>query len=242
MVSFGKTGGSSQQNYVWQPQTSYLEGLYETGTDLYNQLSPGIRDFSTGFSSSNMPTLQDSIASTGNTDFLGNIKSGVNLGMSGLSGMINPTTNPYLESTIGDMWNNLGRNVSEVVLPGQRSEESITGNYGGSRGALAEGMALQEAIRSGLQGERTMRSGAYESGMGRALSASDLYTRLGLTADQAELARTTATPDMISSAYNLGMSPYNAPFNMLSNYQNIIGAPTILGQGSTGSGFNVGIG
>lgn len=246
MVSLGKSGGggSTNQSFVWDKQSPYLENLYSAGENMYNANEGEVSQFAGNYTDQQMPGMQDAIAGMGDTSFLNSVKSGTNLGMTTMEGMMNPQGNPYLDSQVNSMWGSIGRNMNENILPNQRSEASIRGSYGGSRDNIAEGMALQEATRSGIDAEAGLRFGAYSGDQDRALTAAGNYAGAGMTADQMEAARLNATPEMISAGYNLGMTPYQAPFDYLQNYQNTIGQPTVLGQGASNqnSGFSFGVG
>lgn len=56
-----------------------------------------------------------------------------------LSGQV---SNPYTQRTADAVTNNIGRNYAEQVMPGIRSGAVQSGQYGGSRQGIAEGLAL----------------------------------------------------------------------------------------------------
>lgn len=239
MVSFGKNR-SSQQSYVWDEQIPFLQDLYNAGQDLLTSGSPGVEQFAKQYTGQFLPEMEQAALSTSNTDFINTIKNGTNLGMTTMASMMNPQGNPYLEDQIGSMWGSIGRNLDEYILPNQRSEASVTGNYGSSRDFISEGMAKQRAIESGVEAEKALRFGAYGEDMNRALTAAGTYTGAGTEADKTEAARLSLFPAMAEASYNLGMTPYTAPFDYLGEYRDVIGSPTVLGEGSSG-GFNLGI-
>lgn len=49
--------------------------------------------------------------------------------------------NPYLDAQSNAMIGNLTRNLNENVMPGLRSSAAVSGQYGGSRQGIAEGLA-----------------------------------------------------------------------------------------------------
>lgn len=267
MVSVGKTGGSSQSSYVWDKQQPYLEKLYSQASGMFDESYGPFTGQVKGYANAYEPYLKSHAINLGDNRFLKGITSGTNLGMGGYSdilsgespgmttmaGMMSPEGNPYLEGTISDMYGGIARNLEENILPMQRSEESVLGQYGGSRGDIAEGMAKAEAIRTGGEMERSMRSGAYETDMQRALQsalgytgaisdAAGGYTGTGMTAEQLIAQKAGMAPEAVASVMNLGLSPYTMPYDYLSRYKEAIGGPVVLGQGSSGSGFSFGLG
>ena len=190
MVSIGKSSGSSSQSsYVWEDQTPYLNEIYGLGKGLYEDTVGPATQFSTDFANAALPGMMYDANSMADTSYLKGITSGTNLGMTGLAGtidgsnpamvamqdMMNPTGNPYLQDQIDSQWSSIGRNLSENILPAQRSEASILDNYGSSRDNMAEGMAMQEAIRAGTGAESDLRYQSYTSDMDRALSSAGMY-------------------------------------------------------------------
>lgn len=242
MVNLGKSGGGSTESYVWNPQQKYLESLYEQGEDIYNTNNLDVSNFADSFIKQNMPAVNQAIDSAGNTDFLDSITAGTNLGMTGLSNLIDFENNPYLEDTVNNMWRSTSRNLGENILPQLRSEASVLGNYGGDRDQIAEGMATQEAIRNAGEMESDLRFNAYNSDLNRSLNASNAYTSQGLNADAASLFRANQLPGIVESSMNLGLTPQQVQFDYLDNLRRIIGQPVTMQQGSQDSGFNFGIG
>ena len=106
------------------------------------------------------------------------------------------------------------------MLSNIQSQSGLAGQFGGSRQGVAAGMAGQDLARQFAQGATQMRSDAYNSGTQAAGIAGGLAGQsLG----------------NIGNLYNLGMSPYSAAWSPLTNMANIMGAPTVLGQGGSSS-------
>lgn len=245
MVSFGKSK-SRNQSYVWDEQSPFLQNLYQTGQNLYDQTSGSAQTAADGFLNRYMPQLNTTANKFKNMDYAQYLPDGINLGMTTLSNMMDNQVNPYLETQVENLWDSIGTNLKENILPAQRSEASVLGGYGDSRDRIAEGMAMKQAIKSGSDAETNLRFSGFESGQNRALTAADVFSgrtldesKLGLTAQGMEADAMKQFPEMVNNMYNLGMSAQQLPWQDLYNYQKVIGAPTILGQGSSG-GVNFG--
>lgn len=243
-----------------------MEQMYSYGDQMFDRFYGDVENFA----ATNAPLYQYGVESATagmmDNEYLSSIQSGTNLGMTGLGGIVdgsnagmqsmeslmNPTGNPYLQSEIDSMYGSINKNLTENILPAQRGEESVLDQYGGSRGAITEGMAMDSAITQGAEAEQGLRYDAYTSDMDRALQASlgytgatadasTAYTGAGMTADQIMADKYNAVPEMLTSAMNLGMSEYQLPFDYLGNLANLYGSPTVLGEGSSSqSGFNMG--
>lgn len=81
-----------------------------------------------------------------------------------LGGQVN---NPYLRDTANAVTNQIGRNYSENVMPGIRSGAVGSGQYGGSRQGLAEGLALSRMNQDVAQAVAPIYSGAHENAQNR---------------------------------------------------------------------------
>jgi hypothetical protein len=239
MVSIG--GGkqsSSSSSTVWDQQTPFLQDLYSQAQSAYGDNSGGASQYATNFSNQNQQTGNTALDNLMDTSYINSIQDGSNLGMQTMQTMMNPNGNPYLDNQINYAQQNIGRNLKENILPGVASEAGITGNYGGSRQGIAEGMAMQEALRQGTQLDSTMRGNAYSEDMNRAGNAANSYVGQQLNADDQMINKMGAAGNQMNDNYNLGMNKFNVPWQQLNNYSDIIGSPTMTSTGSS-SGWNI---
>lgn len=239
MVSFGDGGGSSQTSYAWYPQANKLEDMYNLANEAFLNGTTGATDFATNFLDKNFSDVNNLSLNAIDPSFLQGITGGTNLGMTGLAGMINPQGNPYLESSIDNLWSSINKNLTNNILPAQRSEASIIDNYGSSRDYIAEQQLLSDAMTGGINAETAMRSGAYTTDQANALAASQAYTSAGLTADQLLTSKGELSPELMTAVMNLGMTPYSLPMDYVQNYAGTLSvSPTVIGQSSTDGGWN----
>lgn len=85
-----------------------------------------------------------------------------------LSGNVN---NPYLQQQASAMTRNLTRNLNENVMPGLRSEALASGQYGGSRQGIAEGLAASRLNQDLAPALTSMFGGAHENAQQRMYGA-----------------------------------------------------------------------
>ena len=77
----------------------------------------------------------------------------------------NVNNNPYLQQAVQGAVNPMIDNFNESILPGIRSGAMQTGQYGGSRQGVAEGIAAGKLTRNIGDISSQMYSGAYQNGM-----------------------------------------------------------------------------
>ena len=75
--------------------------------------------------------------------------------------------NRYLDNTVSALTNNLTRNTNENVMPGLRSGAAVSGQYGGSRQGIAEGLAASRLNQDIAVPVTQMYSGALENAKNR---------------------------------------------------------------------------
>lgn len=81
----------------------------------------------------------------------------------------------YLDQQTNAIQQNAARNLMENVMPGLRSQAVVSGQYGGSRQGLAEGLAMSRLNQDLAPSITGMYSNAYENAQGRmANTASEL--------------------------------------------------------------------
>ena len=93
-------------------------------------------------------------------------------------GILNPTQamhrmlsgrpdNPYLDQQASAITNQLTRNLNENVMPGLRSEALASGQYGGSRQGIAEGLAASRMNQDLAPALTNLYGGAFENAQNR---------------------------------------------------------------------------
>jgi hypothetical protein len=193
---------------VWGPQGQALEGLYKQAGQLAGgqanagQVAQGLVDKNMGAVNGGIGALQDIAAGGG-----------------ALANYANPN-NELAQRMLGDASNAIGENFNRVVLPGITSAAGQVGGIGGSREALARGVAGGDAANA----------------IGRA--ATDIYGQqyaLGAQAaaglQDARLSAAQALPGAAAGAVNMGMSPYAAAWAPLQSMAGIFAqGPTTLNQ------------
>lgn len=137
-------------------------------------------------------------------------------------------TNPWLESAISGVGQDIGQNLAENILPTLRSGGVAAGQFGGSRGQIAQGLAAQGAQEEFSQVANQMRM----QDISRQQAAAGMLT-------QSQLAGAAGAMQGAPMAFQFGMSPYNAQWAPLNQYARLISPPVVTGQ-SDSSGFNFG--
>lgn len=120
----------------------------------------------------------------------------------------------------------IGENFQRNIIPGITSAAGQVGGIGGSREALARGVAAGDASNAIARAATDIYSQQYGIGAQAAAGQTD-----------AMLTAASAMPGAATSAVNLGMSPYAAAWAPLQSMAQILGGPTVLGQ-SSGMGIS----
>lgn len=113
----------------------------------------------------------------------------------------------------------IGENFNRNILPGITSAAGQVGGIGGSREALARGVAAGDAANAIGRAATDIYSQQYNVGAQAAAGLTD-----------ARLSAAQALPGAATGAVNLGMSPYAAAWAPLTSMANILGGPTVLGN------------
>ncbi len=202
----GGGGGSANQGYnysrgltqslqnIWGPQASALSGMYSGASNLMNTQA------------AQMPGAANAA--------LGAVNPQAQAGLDLTAQYANPNS-ALASQLLSNYSDQVGQNFNRVIMPGIRSDAGITGNMGGSRAALAQGVAAGDAAQSIAQG------------------ATDIYSHQYDVAQQAA----ASLPQMASQVYNLAMAPWAAQWAPYSSAAGIFGGPTAL---STSQGQTIG--
>ncbi len=130
----------------------------------------------------------------------------------------NVASNPVLQQYIQAALRPLEQSLTQNILPGIRGEAGTTGNVGGSRQGIAEGLALQEFTRQGADVSTRIMQDAYARGLQAALGA------LGQTQNVfgAALAPSAAVGAVGAERRTLGQAQADAPFTAAQRYLSLI--------------------
>lgn len=126
--------------------------------------------------------------------------------------------NPYLDQQASAITNQLTRNLNENVMPGVRSEALASGQYGGSRQGIAEGLAASRLNQDLAPALTNLYGGAYENAQGR------MYGTANSLNDQAfQNATNNANRDFAGQQFNvsndLAKQQFNANLGLQNNSQ-----------------------
>lgn len=177
---------------VWGPQAAALQQMYGGATNLMNQQSGQM--FGTASAAANAALPYS--------------------GMQQLAQYANPNTG-LAQKQLSQYSEQVGQEFARNILPQLRTGAGIGGNMGGSREALAKGVAAGDASRAIAQG------------------GTDLYAQqYGIGAQAA-----AQLPGAAMGYYNMRMQPYQAAWAPYTAAAGVFGGPTTL---SAQQGINLG--
>ena len=105
--------------------------------------------------------IQSPMGSLGQ-NLLGQERQAVNFG---LSGVLNPESNRYLNAYVDSALSRVRENLLEQALPAVRNEAIASGNLGSSRQGIAEGLAISRAGQTGADLAANIYNNAYGQGL-----------------------------------------------------------------------------
>ncbi len=205
-------GDSESQSFVWPEQARFLQRLYGQAEQLFQQQQGDIGAAARMYSQQALQPVQTGLQT------LGNVASGMTPGMQFMADRFSQA-NPFLEQSIADYGQDIARNMAENILPEIRSGGVATGQLGGSRDYIAQGMAAQEAQRTFARGAQSMRM----NDLGARTAAAQQFTG-------SQLAATAGMFQGAPMVSNLGMMPYNAAWMPALQLSNVYGRPTVLSR------------
>lgn len=157
-------------------------------------------------------------------------------------GSINPTqalqnqlsgsaNNPYLDQQIAGIGSDISNNLNRNIMPGIRGQAVASGQYGGSRQGIAEGLAMSDANQQLTNAASSIRSGAYESAQNRQGQAAGNLANLGIgnatnnanrdLSAQTSNASNTLQAQMANAANAMNNNQFNANLGLQNNAQSI---------------------
>lgn len=211
----GSSGSTSAPATVYGAQEPYLQDLYSRaqmasyggmGQDYATQIGQGAQ---AGFGQQMGGGFQ---------------MPGLQQGLQDFGGMQNQALGGAIEAGLGDISRNFQRNI----MPSINTGAAMTGTAGGSRQGIAQGLAAGEANRQASDFVNQMQSQNWQQQMQNQLGA---YGQMGGLQAQQNLAQQGAM-GMAPQLQNLG---FGAQYGDLSALSSLIGSPTVLGGGSSGS-------
>lgn len=189
------SGGSSQP-----PTQTTQQVLSPEQRELMQLAMPGLRDFAAtvperyqgsavaGFDPNQVAGQEQALGAAGT---IGNMASS---GAGALTDWFSPgaldvQNNPNVRSSIDSATRPIYENLTQTALPAVRSSSAQTGNFGGSRQGIAEGLAMQGASNAAGDVSSRISSDAYNTNVKAQLSALGLLPQT----QQAQLAEATTT-------------------------------------------------
>jgi hypothetical protein len=124
--------------------------------------------------------------------------------------------NPYLQQQIDAMSQNMARNVNENVMPGLRSESLASGQYGGSRQGIAEGLAMSRMNQDLAPAITNLLGGSYENAQNRMFG-----TATNLNDQAFQNANLNADRNMNTQQFNANLGLQNNAQQIGQNTQNL---------------------
>lgn len=181
-------------------------------------------------------------------------------------GSINPTqalqnqlsgsaNNPYLDQQIAGIGTDISNNLNRNILPGVRGQAVASGQYGGSRQGIAEGLAMSDSNQQLTNAAANIRSGAYESAQNRQGVAGLNLANLGIgnatnnanrdLSAQTSNASNTLQAQMANAANAMQNNQFNANLGLQNNSQSMQNsanntANSVAGSNILGQGLNYG--
>ena len=142
---------------------------------------------------------------------VGRVNEGIGAGMDALQGMLNPQA--QIDAQVGGLQSGLGQLFREELNPAITSNAIAAGGLGGSRQGVAQGQAV------GQIGQ------AFTQGYG------DIVARANANAQNAAMGLGSLGGQYIGNA----MQPGLAGLDIYARLAQILGGPTILGEGGSAS-------
>ena len=218
MSAGGGTSSSDSRNRIDPAQKQYLKDLWGRAQQLTDLNSPeAAQQYSAQLAGMAMPMM-----GVGAGTF-GDVATGQSLGQQQLAQNMT-SESPWLQQQIGNLGQDIGRNLGENILPQLRSGGVAAGAPGGSRSQIAAGLAAQGAQRQFGQQATQLRA----QDLQRQQQAAQMFTQNQMGGAQGMFPAAQAM-------YGMGMNPYMAQWLPLQQYSNLIGQPTIVGDSQSSS-------
>lgn len=197
------SGGSSTQTVQqnpdpWSGVQPYLKGAYADAQELYNQGGP---DYFPGKTYVNRDPLEDQAMNMrleyANTEYPGQYQrmKGAQQDMLSAADVAN---NPYVNNMIDSGMRRMNQNLQENILPGIDRGAVGSGQFGGSRHGVAQGIAMRGNQEALGDYQAKLQHDAYKAGLDQRIAG----TALNPIINEAGLGQSQAVADM--GAYRRG--------------------------------------
>jgi hypothetical protein len=202
---------------IWGQQIPGFAQLFSNAMGLQSNQSAALPGTASGLVAGVMPQAQQGIGAL----------AGIAGGQSPIEAYTSPN-NALASTQLGQMTDDISTNFARSILPQIRTGAGLAGGIGGSREALAQGVAAGDAARQIASAGTNLYGQQYQIGANAAAGATD-----------ARLAAGQALPGLASQVFNLGMAPMQAAWAPLQALAQILGNPAILSRSiSTGMDLN----
>lgn len=197
---------NSSQSNVWGDQAPYLKQGYQSASNLAARQQPQV----------------EAAAGKYGAQGYGDSQAGVGAlrdmaGTGGASAAYASPNNALAQTQLAAMTSDIGDQFRRSILPGIQSSAGQVGAIGGSRAALAKGVAAGDAARAIGTAASDLYGQQYQIGAGAAAQADSNRINAG-----------GALPGAAQASYNLGLSPFSSAWGPIQSMMSSIGGPTVL--------------
>lgn len=176
----GASGGTTKTTVELSPEQRELFNLALPALTNFAQNPPGAFPGQTvaGFDPAQLAGQQSIVnaAQGGSTDIA---NAALQASQFFLGAGLDPNTNPFLQSAIGAAVRPIGENLTQNILPNIRGEAITSGQFGGSRQGIAEGLAASGASRAIGDTAGTLASQGFQSALDAGIRALGLAPSTG---------------------------------------------------------------
>lgn len=168
----------------------------------------------------------------------------------GLNQALDPSTNPFFQSTVDATIGQATRNFTENILPSIRSQAISQGAFGGSREGITEALAAERSQQATLDAVSRLGSQAFGQGLdvfGRTLALAPQTAQLGLLPGQVQAAVGEQNQFLQQQLINEQIQRFNfeqlEPIQRLQTFAGLVGNPlgsTTVGQTEVSGGGGTG--
>lgn len=223
--SFSQGGGSSS-SALDRGQSAMQQQLFNRSQGLYGQAN----QLGGQYGAANAGWMGQNQGNTGFNQGMSAMGAGQQMQGMGYLNQFAQQDNPYLQAQINQYGADIGRNLSQNILPGITGAATVAGQRGSSRQGIAQGMAAQAAQEQFGRGAGDMRMAAYGQQQAAANSLAGYGGQMYGTGGQLTGEGLGRGQQQINQYYDqqqmMGLRPFQIG-------QSIVGAPSVLQRGNT---------
>lgn len=197
---------NASQSNVWGDQAKFLTGGYQQASDLAGQQGKTIGADAAKYGTQGYSDSQAGVGALRDV-----------AGTGGASATYANPNNDLARTQLAAMTSDISDQFRRSILPSIQSSAGQVGAIGGSRAALAKGVAAGDAARTIGNAATDLYGRQYEIGANAAAQA-----------DSNRINAAGALPGAATASYNLGLSPYSSAWGPISSMMSAIGGPTVL--------------